>query len=75
MSSVTVGQNFPDRVYSNNDLHAAALVAIDRRPAIRQRVLEQFPYLNPTDVVAIARDVEFLLTCSEEMFTRIEAGK
>ena len=76
MSSVTRGPNYKGRIYSSDDLHAADIVLIDRRDFIRRRVLETYQGLVSTDILmSVCREVEFLLTCNEQLFSDWEAGK
>lgn len=72
MSAVTNAPNFPGRLYSNDDLHAAGMVSMDRREVVRKELLRTFRHLDSVDVVAIQRSVELLLTCNERMFSQIE---
>lgn len=69
MSALTPAPNFPGRLYSKDDLHAAAMVCLDRRDAVLQELTKQFFYLSSEDVRTIVRNVEFLYTCNEQLFS------
>lgn len=69
MTSVTSGPDFPGRIYSKNDLHAAALVCMDRREVVLNELLRQFPHLSDMDVKSLVRNAEFLYVCNEGMFS------
>ena len=76
MSSVTRGPNYKGRIYSSDDLHAAGIILIDRRDFIRRRVLENYQGQASANILmSICREVEFLLTCNEQLFSDWEAGK
>ena len=76
MSSVTNAPNYKGRIYSSDDVHAAGIVLIDRRDFIRRKVLETYSGLvDPTLITSIAREVEFLLTTNEQMFSDMEARR
>lgn len=59
---------FPDRIYSKDDLHAAAMVCMDRREVVLGELLRQFPHLSDMDVKSVVRNAEFLYVCNESMF-------
>jgi hypothetical protein len=76
MSSVTNAPNYEGRIYSSDDVHAAGLVLIDRRDFIRRKVLETYGALiDTTLLVSVCREVEFLMTTNEQMFSDMEAGR
>lgn len=75
MSTVKNTMYFPGRIYSNDDLHAAGLIAIDRRQVIQETLVKDFSNVDPVVVASIARSALFLLSCNEAMFSDIEAGK
>ena len=68
MTSVTSGSDFPGRIYSKNDLHAAAMVFIDRREVVVNELLKQFRHMSDEDIKSVVRNAEFLYTCNEAMF-------
>lgn len=68
MTSVTSGPDFPGRIYSKNDLHAAAMVFIDRREVVVNELLKQFRHMSDEDIKSVVRNAEFLYTCNEAMF-------
>lgn len=68
MTSVTSGPDFPGRIYSKNDLHAAAMVFIDRREVVVNELLNQFRHMSDEDIKSVVRNAEFLYTCNEAMF-------
>lgn len=59
---------FPDRIYSKDDLHAAAMVCMDRREVVLQELRNQFRHLSDLDIQSVVRNAEFLYTCNEGMF-------
>ena len=68
MTSVTSGPDFPGRIYSKNDLHAAAMVFIDRREVVVNELLNQFRHMSDEDIKSVVRNTEFLYSCNEAMF-------
>ena len=76
MSSVTHAPNYEGRIYSSDDVHAAGIVLIDRRDFIRRKVLETYgDVVSATLLTSICREVEFLMTTNEQMFSDMEAGR
>ena len=76
MSSVTHAPNYKGRIYSSDDVHAAGIVLIDRRDFIRRKALETYGDLvDLTLLTSICREVEFLMTTNEQMFSDMEAGR
>jgi hypothetical protein len=71
MSALSDDPNFPGRIYSNNDVHAASMVWLDRRTVIEQLVINEAPHLNRSDVRAIISGCSFYATCSESMFEQV----
>lgn len=59
---------FPGRVYGKDELHAAAMVCMDRREVVLNELLRQFPHLSDMDVKSVVRNAEFLYVCNESMF-------
>jgi hypothetical protein len=72
--SISVGSNlnFDGRIYSSADLHAGALVWIDRRKVIERLLIKDHPNLSPIDVMDVLRGAELYATCNEDMFKRLE---
>lgn len=72
--SISVGSNlnFDGRIYSSADLHAGALVWIDRRKVIERLLIKDHPNLSPIDVMGVLRGAELYATCNEDMFKRLE---
>ena len=68
MSAVTHAPHFRGRLYSKDDLHAAAMVCIDRREVVLKELLNQFRHLSDQDIKSLVRNAEFLYTCNEAMF-------
>lgn len=66
------GPWFEGRYYDGDDLHKAALVLMSRRHGIQKTILRDFAYLDPVGVAAILRSVEFLATCEESYFSKLE---
>ena len=76
MSSVTKAPNYEGRIYSSDDVHAAGVLLIDRRDFIRRKVLETYGGLVDATVLSgICREMEFLFTCNEQLFSAMEAGR
>ena len=75
MNPVTLPIDYKNRLYSRDDLHAAAMVMLDRREVVHRELLKMNPHLSASDVLSIAKNVEFLSCCSETLFTDLEAGK
>ena len=68
MSAVTYAPHFRGRLYSKDDLHAAAMVCIDRREVVLKELLKQFRHMSDEDIKSVVRNAEFLYTCNEAMF-------
>jgi hypothetical protein len=68
MSAVTYAPHFRGRLYSKDDLHAAAMVCMDRREVVLKELLNQFRHLSDDDIKSVVRNAEFLYTCGEAMF-------
>lgn len=60
------------RIYTSGDLHAAALVWIDRRKTIEKLLIKDFPHLNLVDLMGVLRAVELYATCNETLFVQME---
>ena len=60
------------RIYTKGDLHAGALVWMDRRKTIEKLLIKDHPNLSPIDVMGVLRGAELYVTCHEEMFKRLE---
>jgi hypothetical protein len=67
-----VSNRIDGRIYTKSDLHAGALVWIDRRKVIEKLLLKDHPHLSPIDVMGVLRGAELYTTCHEDMFQRLE---
>jgi hypothetical protein len=74
MSSVTHAPNYEGRIYSSYDVHAGALVWIDRRKAIEKLLLKDYPNISPVDLMGVLRGVELYATCNEDLFRELEGA-
>lgn len=61
------------RIYSDADIHAGAIVFLDRRTVIEKLIIKDHPNISPIDLVGIIRGVELYATCGEKLFTDLEA--
>ena len=74
MSTVISRKPCEGRIYSEMDIHAGALVWIERRKAIEKLLLKDYPKLNPVELMGVIRGIELYATCCEELFRELEEG-
>jgi hypothetical protein len=74
MSTVISQKPYEGRIYSSYDVHAGALVWIDRRKAIEKLLLKDYPNLNPVELMGVLRGVELYATCNEDLFRELEGA-
>ena len=74
MSTVISHKPCEGRIYSEMDIHAGALVWIDRRKAIEKLLLKDYPNISPVDLMGVLRGVELYATCNEDLFRELEGA-
>jgi len=60
-------------LYSNEHLHGASLVWIERREAIKARLIKEHPHLDPIDIESIVGGCALYSSCHEELFQKVTA--
>ena len=74
MSTVVSRKPCEGRIYSEMDIHAGALVWIERRKAIEKLLIKDYPNINPVDLMGVLRGVELYATCNEDLFRELEGA-